>query len=165
MTFIPLKGYEGKYEILNIYPYCIKKVENNKILNIYVSNGFYSVCLNITTHLHVLIGRQFLENPNKYNNIGFINGDATDFHLENLKYYSKTPKIIKRPSLLEFIENDEIADELNKLSDASLKLKYLKTKMKSLVYDLLEREGLNINELKSEIKTYDYDNKIMYVSN
>ncbi len=88
--FVPIIGYEGLYEISNFGN--VKSLRYNKMLKHtkYKGGIYVSLLLNKKTKLigvHRLIAIHFIENPNKYNQIRFKNGDKTDIRVENLEWY------------------------------------------------------------------------------
>ena len=89
VDFVPLLNHTG-YEILNQYPFTIRKKSDKRIINEYVNNvGYISVCLNRIPYLkHRLIAIQFIPNPNNLPQVDHINHDRTDYHLSNLRWVS-----------------------------------------------------------------------------
>ena len=95
VEFVPLLNFENDYEILNDYPFTIRKKSNKRVLSesICNSHGYIQVHLNKRPYLkHRLIGLQFLHNPDPINNdvIDHINHDKTDNHLNNIRWTSQS---------------------------------------------------------------------------
>mgnify|MGYP001038722155 FL=1 len=90
--FIPLKDFENDYEIQNEYPFVIRKKANGKILKERDDGyGYIRLRLNLKHHMkHVLIAKQFLPNPNNLPEVDHINRNRADYHLENLRWTSKS---------------------------------------------------------------------------
>ena len=118
VDFIPLKGFENDYEILNEYPYTIRKKSNKRALSESLNKvgGYIRVNLNGKLYLkHRLIALQFLPNGDPINNdvIDHINRNRTDNHLHNLRWCSSSVNSKNKSSnngiQYEFIDN--IPDE------------------------------------------------------
>ncbi|KAK8893777.1 hypothetical protein M9Y10_022206 [Tritrichomonas musculus] len=93
VEFVPLLNFENDYEILNQYPFTIRKKSNHKIIGESLSNGYVNVNLNQKKYLkHRIIAIQFIPNPDPINNdiIDHINHDRTDNHLINLRWLSSS---------------------------------------------------------------------------
>ena len=95
VEFVPLLNFEDNYEILNQYPFTIRKKSNHRVLreSINKESGYINVCLNQKVFVkHRLIGLQFLENPDPINFdvIDHLNHDRTDNHLSNLRWTSQS---------------------------------------------------------------------------
>lgn len=90
MSFVPLKGFSKDYEILNKYPFTIRRKSNHFIVN--DSNhitGYIRVCLNGTYYMkHVLIARQFIKNddPAHKTEVDHKNRNRKDYRLSNLRW-------------------------------------------------------------------------------
>ena len=116
IDFVPLLNFEDDYEILNQYPFTIRKKSNHRVLKESLSNGYLVCTLNSRQYRkHRLIGLQFLPNPDpiNYDVIDHINRDRTDNHLCNLRWCSSTDNSINKSSnkgiQYEFI--DDIPDD------------------------------------------------------
>lgn len=94
MSYVPLKGFTNDYEILNKYPFTIRRKSNHFIVNDSKHNrGYIRVCLNGTYYMkHVLIARQFLPNddPVHKNEVDHKNRNRSDYHLSNLRWVSQS---------------------------------------------------------------------------
>ena len=62
VEFVPLNNFED-YEILNIYPYSIRRKDNHYKVKTFNNNGYIALVLNGKIHYkHVLIANHFLIN-------------------------------------------------------------------------------------------------------
>ena len=117
VEFVPLLDFENDYEILNQYPFTIRKKSNHRIVSEYIeSNGYFRLRLNQNKYLkHVLVAKQFITNddPEHKTQIDHINKNRTDYHLSNLRWVSPTANQQNKSSHLhiqyEYI--DKISDE------------------------------------------------------
>ena len=89
VEFITLLADED-YEILNQYPYIIRKKSNHyEIKEFNCGKGYIGVKLNRKSYLkHKLIAEQFIPNPDSLPYIDHINHDRTDYHIHNLRWVS-----------------------------------------------------------------------------
>ena len=121
VEFVPLLNFEDDYEILNQFPFTIRKKSNHYVLNETIqSNGYVYVHLNRktdrkTVRKHVLIAKQFLENddPEHKTQVDHINRIKTDYHLSNLRWISPSDNCRNRTSgnCIEYEYIDNISDE------------------------------------------------------
>lgn len=88
IEFVPLKDYEDEYEILNKYPYTIRKKSNHYIISeSKTGSGYPRVSLNRNSiNKHTLIAKQFIPNPENLPEVDHINHNREDYHLENLRW-------------------------------------------------------------------------------
>ena len=93
VEFVQLNGFDD-YEILNDYPFTIRKKSNKRVIKETVSgNGYLTVWVNGKRYSkHRLIGLQFLPNPDPINNdvIDHINRNRADNHLNNLRWTTQS---------------------------------------------------------------------------
>ena len=88
--FEPLKGYEKNYSINKngeIYSNFYKRLLEPHIDNKGYAN--FGLCRNkkaIHTQLHILLGTQYIPNPNNYNTIDHIDRNPTNNNLDNLRW-------------------------------------------------------------------------------
>ena len=100
VEFVELLDHPN-YEILNVYPFIIRKKSNHHIVNEWIDNGLIKVKLNDgdkrrNCFMHRLIAKQFIPNPDDYSEVIHINHDRKDNHLENIAWsptIDRTPKI------------------------------------------------------------------------
>ena len=116
IEFVPLLNFEDDYEILNQYPFTIRKKANKRVLKESLSHGYVQVSLNGNTYRkHRLIALQFLSNPDPINNdvIDHINRNKTDNHLHNIRWCSSTDNNRNRSSNkgIQSVFIDDIPDD------------------------------------------------------
>lgn len=89
LEFIPLLNHENNYEILNKYPFTIRRIKDHyEVKDCVRGTGYITVNLNNKSYdKHRLIAMQFLLNddPENKTQVDHINHDKTDNHLENLR--------------------------------------------------------------------------------
>ena len=90
VEFVPLLNHEEDYEILNVYPYTIRRKDNHYVVKeSFYTNGYVRVILNRKQYLkHRLIALQFIENddPEHKTEVDHINRNRSDYHIENLRW-------------------------------------------------------------------------------
>ena len=90
MAFVPLKGFTNDYQILNRYPFTIRRKSNHFICKDSKHNdGYIRVCLNGNYYLkHVLIARQFIPNddPKHKTEVDHKNRNRANYQLSNLRW-------------------------------------------------------------------------------
>ena len=118
VEFVPLKGFEDDYEILNQYPFTIRKKSNHYVLKETINSvsGYVQVHLNRKPfRKHRLICLQFLENPDPVNFdvIDHVNHDKTDNHLSNLRWTTQASNNKNKSSCngVDYEYVNEISDE------------------------------------------------------
>ena len=85
--FIDLVNHPD-YEILNVYPFTIRRKNNHYIVKENLDNrGYPRLKLNCKDYRkHRLVAEQFIPNPDNLPCIDHINHDTTDYHLSNLRW-------------------------------------------------------------------------------
>ena len=79
--FVTLLEHDD-YEILNQYPFTIRRIRDHFIPSESIMNGYSSVNLNrIPYKKHILIAKQFIPNPNNLPQVDHLNHDRSDYHL------------------------------------------------------------------------------------
>ena len=79
-------GYPD-YVISDVYPFEIRKRIGWYRLKEYTQNGYIMVKLNgHNVRKHRLIATQFIPNPDELPQVDHIDGDRTNYHLENLRW-------------------------------------------------------------------------------
>ena len=117
MTFVDCV-VDTDYEILNEYPFTIRKKSNKRVISESIpSSGYPRVHLNLVDYnKHRIIATQFIPNPDNLQEIDHINHDKTDYHLENLRWVSKLQnqrnKLTYRGIKQAYIEYDDLPDDL-----------------------------------------------------
>lgn len=114
VEFITLLADED-YEILNQYPYTIRKKSDHYVIKEFNrGKGYIGVKLNRKPYLkHKLIAEQFIPNPDSLPYIDHINHDRTDYHIENLRWVSASENNKNKSSHkgVEYRYVDTIPDE------------------------------------------------------
>ena len=93
--YVPLKDFEDSYEILNQYPFTIRKKKTHKVIaeGDYRQDGYVYVRLNGKRYAkHRLIAKQFIPNDDPENkvDVDHKNHDKTDYHLSNIRWCTKS---------------------------------------------------------------------------
>ena len=97
MSWEPVKNFKD-YIIFTEYPYIVKKTETNKIVSESINNaGYQQINLNGRCYpKHVIIAKQWLENPFNYSDIDHKNNIKLDNRLENLEWVSHKENLKRR---------------------------------------------------------------------
>ena len=118
VEFVSLLNHNN-YEILNHYPFTIRKRDTHDIVNDNQNAYGYIVCSidKRTVLKHVLIAKQFIPNPDNLPEVDHINRDRSDFHLSNLRWVSRSTNMENRTSCkgIECIFVDDIPDDAIKI--------------------------------------------------
>ena len=118
MSYVDLLNHEDDYEILNEYPFTIKRKRDGKKVSVSnTSSGYPRVHLNLRDYnLHRLIAEQFLPNPDNFEQVDHINHDRTDYHIENLRWCNRSQnqrnKATYKGIRYNYIDYDELPDDL-----------------------------------------------------
>ena len=103
------------YEILNQYPYTIRRKSNHYCVKESLNGrGYVQIHLNKKTYSkHKLIAEQFIPNPDNLPFVDHINHDKTDYHIHNLRWVSSSDNNRNRSSHrgVEYRYVDTIPDE------------------------------------------------------
>ena len=115
VEFVPLLNHDD-YEILNEYPFTIRKKKDKYELKDTYNNSNGYICITLNRKLyykHRLISEQFIPNPNNLPNVDHVNHDRTDYHLSNLRWVSRSTNNFNKSSHLgvEYTFYDDIPDE------------------------------------------------------
>ncbi|KAK8882929.1 hypothetical protein M9Y10_045575 [Tritrichomonas musculus] len=100
MSYETLK-VDSDYEILNEYPFTIRRKRDQYELSEWKSNGYIQVSLNGKTYRkHRLIAEQFIPNddPEHKTQVDHINHDRTDYHIDNLRWVTHSENNMSRTS-------------------------------------------------------------------
>ena len=92
-TFEPLVGFKDEYEILNEYPFTIRRKSDRYEISEFYKHGYIYVKLNRNQYpKHQLIALQFIPNddPEHKTEVDHINTHRDDNHLENLRWVTRS---------------------------------------------------------------------------
>ena len=123
IEFVPLIGFEDKYEILNQYPFTIRRKDNHHVIKErYDKDGYITLCLNQNNcRKHRIIAIQFIQNddPNNKTQIDHIDGDVTNNHIENLRWCSASENCKNKSSVhnIEYEYVDTLPDDAIVVND------------------------------------------------
>ncbi|KAK8844178.1 hypothetical protein M9Y10_024383 [Tritrichomonas musculus] len=115
IEFVTLNEHP-EYEILNDFPYTIRRKDNKYVVKESINNcGYVSVCMNGKPNIlkHQIIAKQFIDNPNNLPFIDHLNHDRADYHLSNLRWCSAKDnnRNVSTKNGVEYIFIDNIPDE------------------------------------------------------
>ena len=83
--YVPLLDFEREYEIFNQFPFIIRRIHGERVLEEIMKNNCPHVKLNGKLYKkHELIAKQFIPNPNNYKFVKHINHNKFDYHIDNL---------------------------------------------------------------------------------
>ncbi|KAK8875834.1 hypothetical protein M9Y10_006009 [Tritrichomonas musculus] len=88
MSYVELVDHSD-YEILNEYPFTIRRKRDQYVISEWNTHGYILVSLNGKTYRkHRLIAKQFIPNddPEHKTDVDHINRVTTDYHLSNLRW-------------------------------------------------------------------------------
>ena len=110
---------DNTYEIYNEYPFYIRKKKNGRIVKEgLMNNGYVRLRLNNVQYLkHKIVAMQFIPNdqPLIKTDVDHINHDRSDFHLENLRWVSRSQNNLNKSSYknidYEFIDYEDVVDD------------------------------------------------------
>ena len=93
---------DSHYEILTEEPFTIRKIKNKREVSLYKENsGYMRTNLSGKKYLfHVLLARQFIENPNpeQYKYVDHINRNKLDNSLANLRWTTSKGNCLNKSS-------------------------------------------------------------------
>ena len=118
--YVPLKDFENRFEILNQFPFTIRRKRDGFEISEYIDKGYPRVCIN-GKHLmkHRLIAIQFIPNPDNLPEVDHISRIKTDYHLDNLRWVSKSSNCRNRVSNngIKFEYVDSVPDDAIVVND------------------------------------------------
>ena len=87
VEFVDLVNHPN-YEILNVFPFTIRRKDNHYVVKDSISYGYIDVHLedNKQYKKHRLIAEQFIPNPQNLPQVDHINRNRSDYHIENLRW-------------------------------------------------------------------------------
>ena len=174
IQFVPLKGFEDDYEILNEYPFTIRRQSDQyEIKESTAGNGYVTVHLNgVTQNKHELIALQFIPNddPEHKTQVDHKNKHRDDYHIENLRWVTRSQNGLNKSSHLGIIY--EYVDDIPE--DSLVVDEYGKHKFEDYYfyddvfyfYNGIQYRKLHINEMKDGtryVKMKNIDNKYVTV--
>ena len=78
---------DSRYEILNVYPYPIRKKGSTRCVSTFINKNTQFVEVHLggrTWKLHRVIALQFIPNPHNFSKVAHLNGNKFDNHIQNL---------------------------------------------------------------------------------
>ena len=153
------------YEILNIYPYTIRRKRDHYVISESVNgSGYICVALNGKSYKkHRLIAEQFLfnEDPENKKEVDHINHNRADYHIENLRWVSHSENIFNKTSHCGINYNyvDDIDGDSIVITDYGThkfeEYYYDQTVDKFYFWNGIKYRELHINEMKNGLKFVD----------
>ena len=148
------------YEILNTYPYVIRKKSNHYVIKeSNEGNGYPRLKLNGKDYLkHRLVAEQFIPNPDNLPCIDHINHDRSDYHIENLRWVSQSTNCKNKSSHrgVEYTFVDDIDGDSIVITDYGKhqfeEYYYDQTVDKFYFWNGMQYRELHINEMKNGAK-------------
>ena len=128
--FVPIKGLEGEFDILNVWPFTIRKTSNHRIVKEYKNNcGYFMLRLGKKQYLkHKIIAKQFIPNPDRLPFVDHINKNREDNRIENLRWVSSSDNSRNRtvyngvkPTYIEKIPEEAIKIENYEMKDGTIR--------------------------------------------
>ena len=131
IEFVDLLNHPD-YEILNAYPFTIRKKANHHILKESTTNdGYLTVRLDDKHYRkHRLIALQFLPNPDNLPFIDHIDRDRTNNHLDNLRWVTASDNSFNRTS-----HKNITARYIDEISPEALVVDYYDTRNERHYFD------------------------------
>ena len=161
--FVDLLNHDD-YEILNEYPYTIRKKSNHYVLKEWDNgNGYIRVKLNGRNYLkHRLVAEQFLPNNDSEHKtqVDHINHDESDYHLSNLRWVSPSTNQKNKSSNngVKYTYVDYISDKAIVVTDYEKhefeEYYYDETVDKFYYFNGIQYRELHINEHKNGSKYF-----------
>ena len=157
--FVPLKDHDD-YEILSTFPFTIRRKDNHyEVKETISNNGYQQLRLGLKKYLkHRLIAIQFIPNddPEHKTDIDHINHDRADYHLENLRWCTKSENSMNRTSTKNIIYTfyNDIPDDSLKVTDYNEHTfeDYYYSENNFYFYNGINYRKLHINEGKDNYK-------------
>ena len=148
-----------EYEINTEYPYEIRKCSNQRIVSESDNGaGYPAVKLNGDKYLkHRIIAEQFIPNPEKLPEIDHENKNRADYHIENLRWISRSDNLKNKLShkgiIYEWIEDDDLPDDLVEVND------YGKHEFEDYFYSPSMDRFMFWNGIKTRLLHINYDKR------
>ena len=171
---------DNNYEINDVYPFNIRRVGKTKNISEYADatrGGYVYVDMNGKhKYKHVIVAKQFIPNDDPINKteVDHINNDRTDYHIENLRWTTKSENQRNRSkpsrSDIEYTFYDELPDTAEALES------YGEHELDGVYIDYTEEKmyifnGVRYRELLAcrdrgniYYRTYDIENKLTKMS-
>ena len=163
------------YEIFSEFPHQIRRKSNKRIVKEFIGgNGYVSCKLNSKAyHKHRIVALQFIPNPDNLEQVDHINRDRTDFHIQNLRFVSRSDNLKNKSSNLnveyEYVDSiDDNAIEINDYGNHHFEFYYYVEADDSFYYytgHQYRKLHINIDKRWGTcfICMYDVDNKFVKV--
>ena len=185
MSYVTLNA-DSDYEILNEYPYTIRRKRDQYEVSESYSNGYLILQLNGKFYYkHRLIAEQFIPNndPEHKTQVDHINHDRSDYHLSNLRWVSASENLFNKSSFkgVEYEYFDDIPDEafvidayetrngIRYFDEGRYYYYYDEENDEDVFYgrikdDLYRRLHININKCGTQyVNTLDIDHKVVAI--
>ena len=163
IEFVPLKGFENDYEILNDYPFTIRRKKDKYLItDSFGGQGYIIVWLNGKNYRkHRLIALQFIPNDDPINKefVDHINHNRTDNHLSNLRWVSTSENQYNKTS-----NRDVIYDFEDDIPDDAIVVDFYDTKTKQRKIFEEGKYYFDNNECKFYGKMTDNMYRVMHVN-
>lgn len=140
---------DNNYEINDVYPFNIRRVGKTKNISEHIDDtkgGYVYVRMNDKQkRKHIIVAKQFIFNddPEHKTEVDHVNGDKTDYHIENLRWTTHKENMRNRHShkgiAYEFI--DELPDDTEELiayGNHELDGYYINTRCKEVYRQITE---------------------------
>ncbi|KAK8871342.1 hypothetical protein M9Y10_007062 [Tritrichomonas musculus] len=96
MSYVDLIDHPD-YEILNEYPFTIRRKDNHHEIQEYYQHGYVYVSMKRKKYIkHRLIAKQFMPNPDHLPEVDHINNNRSDNRLTNLRWVSHQQNMLNK---------------------------------------------------------------------
>ncbi|KAA6376224.1 MAG: hypothetical protein EZS28_028249 [Streblomastix strix] len=146
---------DNEFEINDVYPHQIRRIDNQEIKEPYEANGYYVICLNAKRYqLHRLIAQNFIDNPDNLNEVDHVNRDKSDYHIDNLRWITHSDNLRNKSSSnnIDYVYVDSLSDDaivINEYGKHRFEFYYYDNETDEfLFYNGRQYRQLHVNEMK-----------------